>query len=94
MVQERSSPHPVVPFLLSVTTKPCFLRTDTLPATLLPAPLPGLEGGPAHLGEQDAQQEARHDGVVVHEPDDHGVGAASHVDDILHAEALHREEPG
>ena len=55
---------------------------------------PWVEGGPAHLGEQDAQQEARHDGVVVHEPDDHGVGAASHVDDILHAEALHREEPG
>lgn len=52
-----------------------------------------LSPGPTHLGEQDAQQEARHDGVVVHEPDEHGVGAAPHIDDVLHAEALYRESP-
>ena len=79
--------HPsFVPPLHSVITKPHTIAAHSLPT---PPPHPSLvEGGPAHLGEQDAQQDARHDGVVVREPDEHCVCAAPHVDDVLHAEAL------
>ena len=79
--------HPsFVPALHSVIAKPCTIPAHSLSSPpLLPSP---VEGGPAHLGEQDSQEEARHDGVVVREPDEHGAGAAPHVDDVMHAQAL------
>lgn len=44
-----------------------------------------------HLRKQDAQQETCHDGVVVHEPYQHGVGAAPHMNDVLGTQALCRK---
>lgn len=43
-----------------------------------------------HLRQQDAQQQSCHDLIVVHQPEEGGVGAASDVDLINQLQTLHR----
>lgn len=47
-----------------------------------------------YLRQQDPQQQSCHDLIVVHQPEEGGIGAASDVDNINQLQTLHRVTSG